>query len=249
MSYIIVSILALGFIALVASSVLYVCSRKFAVKTDSRVGLVNELLPKANCGGCGFAGCQALAEAMVRAVDKGEKDIPQCPVGGAEVMKQCAAVLGIDGAEQKPRVAVVRCQGCNLLSTVCYDGLRTCAVMNTCGTSESVCGYGCLGCGDCVSVCSFNGITIGDKGLPVIDSTLCVACGSCVKACPRNLIELRYKGVKDRRVYVASSPSIRPPRRQTRWHGATRCPHPKVLPTSRSSICTTCCLPPATMPI
>ena len=88
MSYIIVSVLALGIIALIASSVLYVCSRKFAVEVDPRVGQINELLPKANCGGCGFAGCQALAEAMVKAIDNGEKDIPQCPVGGAEVMKQ-----------------------------------------------------------------------------------------------------------------------------------------------------------------
>ncbi len=200
MSYIIVSVLALGIIALIASSVLYVCSRKFAVKVDPRVGQINELLPKANCGGCGFAGCQALAEAMVKAIDNGEKDIPQCPVGGAEVMKQCSALLGVDGAEQKPRVAVVRCQGCNLSSAVSYDGLRTCAVMNTCGTSEGACGYGCLGCGDCVSACSFNGIKIGENGIPAIDSSVCVGCGSCVKACPRHLIELRYKGVRDRRV-------------------------------------------------
>lgn len=77
--------------------------------------------------------------------------------------------------------------------------------MNTCGTSEGACGYGCLGCGDCVSACSFNGIKIGENGIPAIDGSVCVGCGSCVKACPRHLIELRYKGVRDRRVYVACS--------------------------------------------
>lgn len=204
MNYIIVSVLMLGCIAFIASVVLFVCSRKFAVKTDPRVGQIHDLLPKANCGGCGLAGCQAMAEAMVKKADNGESDFPICPVGGDEVMKKVAAVLGVEGAQQKPRVAAVRCQGCQLPRLVRYDGLRTCAAINACGAGETGCGYGCLGCGDCTRVCSFGGIRINpETSVAEVDSSLCTACGACVEACPRNVIELCDKGVKGRHVFVA----------------------------------------------
>lgn len=206
MSYILVSVLALGAMALIASVVLYVCSRKFAVKADPRVAQILDLLPKANCGGCGMAGCQAMAEAMVKKADSGDGNFPYCPVGGDAVMKQAAAVLGVESVEQKPRVAVVRCAGCRLPKAVSYDGLRTCATMNACGAGETGCGYGCLGCGDCVAACSFGGIKINPStGIPAVDDSMCTACGACAKACPRHLIELHNKGVKGRRVYVACS--------------------------------------------
>lgn len=206
MSYILVSVLALGTMALVASAVLYVCSRKFAVKTDPRVAQILDLLPKANCGGCGMAGCQAMAETMVKKADSGDNNFPYCPVGGDAVMKQAAAVLGVESVEQKPRVAVVRCAGCRLPKVASYDGLRTCAAMNACGAGETGCGYGCLGCGDCVAACSFGGIKINlSTGIPEVDDSMCTACGACAKACPRHIIELHNKGVKGRRVYVACS--------------------------------------------
>ena len=204
MNYIFVSVLMLGCTAFIASVVLFVCSRKFAVKTDPRVGQIHDLLPKANCGGCGLAGCQAMAETMVKMADRGETGFPVCPVGGDEVMKKVAAVLGVEGMEQQPRVAVVRCQGCGLPKIVRYDGLRTCSAMNSCGAGETGCGYGCLGCGDCTRACSFGGIKINPStGVPEVDCSLCTACGACVKACPRHVIELGIKGAKGRHVYVA----------------------------------------------
>ena len=206
MNYMLTALLVLGAIALVAAVVLFVCSKKFAVKEDARVGKVSALLPQANCGGCGFPGCSGMAEALVKAADKGSIDGLACPVGGNEVMAKVADVLGLSVSGGEPKIAVVRCAGdCSARKAIAvYDGLRTCAAMNSCGMGETACGYGCLGCGDCAAACSFGGIRMNEQtGLPEVDESVCVACGSCVKACPRHLIELRNKGLRQRRVYVA----------------------------------------------
>lgn len=206
MNYILTALLVLGVIALVAAVVLYVCSRRFAVSEDPRIGQVSSLLPQANCGGCGFAGCSGMAAALVKAADNGSLDNLSCPVGGAEVMEKIAAVLGMKVEAGQKRVAVPRCQGDCLhrKNLVQYDGLATCKAMSICGMGETACGYGCLGCGDCAAACSFGGIRINEETrLPEVDTNLCTACGSCVKACPRNVIELRPCGPKDRKVYVA----------------------------------------------
>ena len=143
MTNITIAVLVLGMIALIAAVVLFVCSKKFAVKTDPRIAEVLDLLPKANCGGCGFAGCQAMAEALVKKAD-GENNAPlSCPVGGDTVMQQVAQLLGVDAEQTTPMVAVVRCAGCQKEKVTTYDGLHTCAAMNACGVGEHACGYGC----------------------------------------------------------------------------------------------------------
>ena len=195
----------LGCVALVAAVVLYTVSRKFSVKEDERIGKVLSCLPGANCGGCGYAGCQALAEAFVKGADKGSIAGLSCPVGGAEVMAKIAEVLGIQAETGEPRVAVVRCNGsCEHRPQVAvYDALATCASMHATCAGESACGYGCLGCGDCVRACQFGALYINAlTGLPEVDETRCTACGSCVKACPRHIITLRKQGPKNRKVYV-----------------------------------------------
>ena len=205
MNLIIVAVIALGAIGLVAAGVLYVCSRKFAVKEDPRLGQVAALLPQANCGGCGFPGCAGLADALVKGADKGSIDGLSCPVGGSAVMGQVADLLGRAMANSEPKVAVVRCNGtcANRPKTVIYSGLRTCAAMNATGTGETACGFGCLGCGDCVAACSFGAVSINpETGIAEVNEELCTSCGACVKACPRHIIELRKKGPKSRRVYV-----------------------------------------------
>lgn len=205
MNYILTALLVLGIIALVAAVVLYVCSRRFAVVEDSRISEVSALLPQANCGGCGFAGCSGMAAALVAAADKGSLDGLSCPVGGAQVMQAIASTLGMSVGDCEKRVAVVRCQGdCQHRQRVVeYDGLNSCRALAACGMGDSACGYGCLGCGDCVEACSFGGIKINpDTHLPEVDATLCTACGACAKACPRNIIELRPCGPKNRRLYV-----------------------------------------------
>ncbi|MBR2018582.1 MAG: Fe-S cluster domain-containing protein [Prevotella sp.] len=205
MNFILIAVAVLGAIGLIAALVLYVCSKKFAVKEDPRIGQVAELLPGANCGGCGYPGCGGFADALVKAADGGSLDGMLCPVGGADVMGKVADLLGMAVANSEPKVAVVRCNGsCEHRPKIAeYSGLRTCTAMHACGTGETACGYGCLGCGDCVEACSFGGITINpETGLPEVNEDLCTSCGACVKACPRNIIELRKKGPKNRRVYV-----------------------------------------------
>ncbi len=206
MNYMLTALLVLGTIALASAFVLYYCSKHFAVKEDERIGKVASLLPQANCGGCGFAGCSGMAAAIVKAADGGSIEGFNCPVGGGEVMGKIAEVLGVTVADAEPRVAVLRCGGsCTARQRVVeYDGLRTCAAMNVSGMGETACAYGCLGCGDCVSACSFGGIKLNETtGLPEIDETVCTGCGSCAKTCPRGIIELRPRGLRGRRVFVA----------------------------------------------
>lgn len=206
MSFIIQAVIVLGVIAILAAAVLYVCSKKFAVYEDPRIGQVAEILPGANCGGCGFPGCSGMADALVKGCDAGSIDGLNCPVGGAEVMSKVADLLGMAIANSEPQVAVVRCNGtcANRPKIAEYKGLRTCAAMHSCGAGETACGYGCLGCGDCVAACQFGAISINpETGIAEVDEEKCTACGACVKACPRNIIELRKKGPKGRRVYVS----------------------------------------------
>lgn len=206
MSFILTAVLVLGLIALVSAVVLYVCSKKFAVKEDPRKGEVAAMLPQANCGGCGFAGCSGLADALVKGADAGSVDGLFCPVGGKEVMDKVADLLGMAVANTDPMVAVVRCNGtcANRPRTAEYSGLRTCKAMSVCGMGETACGFGCLGCGDCEKACLFGAIKINlETLLPEVNDDLCTSCGACVQACPRHIIEIRKKGVKNRRVYVS----------------------------------------------
>ena len=206
MNPILIAVIVLGGIALIAAIVLFVASKKFAVFEDPRIAQVNALLPGANCGGCGFAGCGGMADALVKGADKGSIDGLNCPVGGADVMGQVADLLSMAIANGEPKVAVVKCNGsCEYRAKVNeYAGLRTCAAMHACGAGETLCGFGCLGCGDCVKACQFGAIRINDEtGLPEVDEEKCTACGACGKACPRGIIELRKKGLKGRRVFVS----------------------------------------------
>ncbi len=205
MNFILIALIVLGSIALVSAVILYICSKKFAVHEDPRIGQVASILPGANCGGCGFAGCSGMADALVKGADKGTLEGLFCPVGGSVVMGQVADLLGMAIANSEAKVAVVRCNGtCELRQRIAvYDGLKTCTAVNACGAGETGCGYGCLGCGDCVSACQFGAIAINEEtGLPEVDEEKCIGCGACSKACPRHIIELRKKGPKGRRVYV-----------------------------------------------
>ncbi|MBP5259499.1 MAG: RnfABCDGE type electron transport complex subunit B [Paludibacteraceae bacterium] len=178
-------------------------AKKFRVEEDPRIDEVESLLPGANCGGCGQAGCRQFAAACCSA---GSLEGMQCPTGGADVMKRIGAVLGMEAADVQPKIAVVRCAGtCSARpKNNQFDGLRNCAVASSLYAGETGCAFGCLGFGDCAAACSFGGITINPHtGLPEVNPDLCTACGSCAKACPKHLIELRPRGPKDHRLYVA----------------------------------------------
>ncbi len=206
MNVILIAVIVLGSIGLIAALVLYFTSKKFAVKEDPRIGQVNEVLPGANCGGCGFPGCGGMASACVKAADAGSLEGLNCPVGGQPVMEKVAAILGMKVEASAPKLAVVRCNGTceNRPRTVIYDGVKSCRIANTTCMGETACAYGCLGCGDCVNACQFDAIKMNEEtGLPEVDSTKCTACGACAKACPRNIIEIRVvKGAKKMGVVV-----------------------------------------------
>ena len=206
MNFILIAVIVLGGIALIAALVLFVCSKRFAVYEDPRIGQVNGLLPGANCGGCGFPGCSGMAEALVKGADAGSLEGLKCPVGGADTMGRVADLLEMTIADTESMVAVVRCNGSceHRAKIVEYAGLRTCAAMHACGAGETACGFGCLGCGDCVEACQFGAISVNpETSIPEVDDEKCTSCGACVKACPRGIIELRKKGPKSRRVYVS----------------------------------------------
>jgi Na+-translocating ferredoxin:NAD+ oxidoreductase RNF subunit RnfB len=205
MNLILIAVIVLGVIGLVSALVLYIISNKFAVNEDSRIAQVSEVLPQANCGGCGYPGCSGFAAACVKAADAGSLEGKLCPVGGQPVMEQVAGILGLAAVASAPKVAVVRCNGTceNRPRNAEFDGAVSCRVKNMTGMGDTGCGYGCLGCGDCVSKCLFDAISMdSETGLPIVDEEKCTACGACAKACPRSIIEIRLKGPKGRRVVV-----------------------------------------------
>lgn len=204
-STIIITVVCLSLLALLAAIILYFIAEKFKVYEDPRIDEVQAVLPAANCGGCGFAGCRNFAEALVKAETF---EGLNCPVGGAEVMEQAAKILGREAPAVEPLVAVLLCNGTPEFRphTSVYDGVSDCRIANSLYMGETDCSYGCLGYGDCVRACTFDAIHMNPvTGLPEIADDKCTSCGACVKACPRNLIELRKKAKKDRKIYVACS--------------------------------------------
>ena len=202
MDLILVAVISLGAIGLISAVILYAASKKFAVYEDPRIGQVAEVLPQANCGGCGYPGCSGFAAACVKA---GSLEGKLCPVGGQPTMEKVAAILGLEATASEPKVAVVRCNGtcANRPRITTYNGVRSCAIAHATYGGETGCSFGCLGCGDCVSACQFDAIHINpETGLPEVDENKCTACGACSKACPRNIIEIRPKGKNNRRVVV-----------------------------------------------
>ena len=197
------TVLILCVLGVLAALLLFVVAQKFKVVEDPRIDIIEKMLPGANCGGCGQAGCRALAEAFIK-----NDDISKlfCPVAGSAVMKQAAELVGKSAPEREPQVAVVRCSGSceHRPRTNEFNGAPSCAVAAALYAGETGCAYGCLGFGDCEVVCDFDAIKINPTtGLPEVDEEKCTACGACAKACPRMLIELRRKGIKGRRVYVS----------------------------------------------
>jgi Na+-translocating ferredoxin:NAD+ oxidoreductase RNF subunit RnfB len=203
MNIALISVLALGCTGAVSAAILYFTAKKFQVFEDPRIDEVEALLPSANCGGCGFAGCRGFAAACVGA---DSLDGLLCPVGGAETMKNVSAVLGKTASIAEPTIAVVRCSGscATRVRTNHYDGAKSCAIAAQLYGGETGCAYGCLGYGDCVGVCAFDAIRINPETLlPEIDEQKCTSCGKCAKSCPKMLIELRKKGVDSHRIFVS----------------------------------------------
>lgn len=177
-----------GVLGLLLSSLLIFASKVFHVHIDERIEKITDMLPGANCGACGYAGCGQMAEAMV----KGEIAVDGCPVAGPDAAEEIANVLGQEAPAEKEKTrAYVFCQGSMDVAKedARYVGAQTCATAHLTGGSKN-CAYGCLGFGDCVSVCTFSAIIMGEDGLPKVIENKCTSCGKCVSACPRGIIEI-----------------------------------------------------------
>jgi len=181
-------LVSLGGMGLVFGAGLAFASKKFAIETDPKVEEIREVLPGANCGGCGYPGCDGFAAAAAA----GEAPVSGCPVGGAAVAEKIAAILGVSSPTVEPKVARVRCQGdCNnAVNKYEYDGIQDCVAAAMLADGPKGCKYGCLGLGTCVRACPFDAIHINENGIAVVDRDKCTACGKCVVACPKKLIEL-----------------------------------------------------------
>ena len=167
--------------------VLAIASRVFAVKIDERVPQIIENLPGANCGGCGFSGCAALAEAVV----KGEASPNACNACSLEGMRQIGEIMGIKFADPVPQRAHVMCSGtCHTArSQYHYEGAADCIAAERMGGGDKVCPNGCIGLGTCVAACKYDAIHVVD-GLAVVDAHKCIGCGACATLCPKRLIKV-----------------------------------------------------------
>lgn len=185
---IITAIVVLCIIALIIGIILSIAEKVFKVDVNEKEVAVREALPGNNCGGCGYAGCDALAAAIA----KGEAPVSACPVGGKPVAEKIAEIMGETLGDMQRMVAYVKCDGtCDKRKTdYNYFGIDSCVYASKMpGSSPYACDYGCIGYGSCVKVCDHDAIRIINKKA-VVDEDLCVACGKCVRICPHNLIEL-----------------------------------------------------------
>jgi electron transport complex protein RnfB len=182
--------LILGGFALISSTGLFIASRKFYVYEDPRIAEVTEMLPGANCGGCGFAGCSAYAEF---AVINNSLDKP-CPVADDETMSQIGALLGLAADTGEKKVASLKCKGtsdnCKLVMD--YRGIEDCWAAMLVGDSTKACSFSCLGLGSCVRACAFDAMRI-ENGIVVIDDEKCTGCGMCISSCPKGILHMRPK--------------------------------------------------------
>ncbi len=182
-----ISVIFLSLLGLFAGAILAFASIVFAVKTDPKLEEVEKALPGANCGACGYAGCKVYAEALLAGVSP-----TLCKLGGEEITKKIAEILGVKEYEVTKEKAVILCGAgrelCEERSD--YKGEPTCRANTYIGGGSSSCEYGCLAYGDCALVCPVDAITINRKMPPVIDRAKCIGCGKCVTACPRKIIIL-----------------------------------------------------------
>lgn len=195
---IIIAIATMGGLGFIFASGLAFADKKLRVEENPLIGKVSELLPNANCGGCGSAGCFDFAVKVV-----GGNALPtDCPVGGEETAKSIAKIIGVETGTAVKMIPRILCTGGKNKAAqkiAVYYGPLNCKAMIIVSGGDKLCFYGCLGGGDCVNACPFGAMIMNENGLPVVIEELCTGCGICLKACPRNIIEMHPI---DRNVFI-----------------------------------------------
>jgi formate dehydrogenase beta subunit len=193
------SIIMMGGLGLIIGGALAFASKIFYVYVDPLVAAIDDVLPGANCGGCGYAGCTPNAEAIA----KGKSSPDSCVAAGPDTAAAIAALMGVSLGDKEPVIAKPGCYyGTNDADVkYLYDGIQDCraAAMVYGGMKE--CNIGCLGLGTCVAACPFDALTMGEHGLPVVDVEKCTACGTCEAVCPKNIIRLTSVSMRIMREY------------------------------------------------
>lgn len=174
-------------LGLLMGALLALASKLFAVKKDEKAEAIKECLPGANCGGCGYSGCDAYASA----VSAGDAPVNKCSVGGAEAASKIAQIMGVDAGEQVRMRAQVMCSGTGEYAKkkYIYEGIDDCVAASKIGGGDKMCKNGCIGLGTCVRACPFDAIVVED-GVAAVDYSKCKGCGICVSACPKGIIKL-----------------------------------------------------------
>lgn len=179
----------MGVIGLLFGFILAFANKKLAVTLNPMIHLVEDVLPKGQCGACGFAGCQTYAEAVVMI-----PSVPPnlCVPGKAMVAKRVSELTGKKAREIEPRVAHVRCALPISIAKrkYVYSGISDCVAASLLHLGPRDCQYGCIGFGTCAKACPFKAITLREDGQPVIDLKLCTGCARCEFVCPKKIIEM-----------------------------------------------------------
>lgn len=179
--------LLLGILGLIFGGVLTFAAKKFHVEVDERVEQIKECLGGANCGACGYAGCDAFAQAVV----DGKAPVNGCAPAGTKGIEKISQIMGVEAPQGERLVARVLCQGESgiAMDRYSYDGYKSCAVAAGLAGGPKACRFACIGLGDCQDKCKFDAIRM-ENGIAHIDTDKCTACGACVNACPRSVIRL-----------------------------------------------------------
>ena len=187
-----IPVIIVGVIGLIAGIGLSLASKFMAVPVDEKQEKIREALPGANCGACGFSGCDGYAAAVAA----GEAEPNLCAPGGATAASALADILGVE-VSTEPKIAYIACAGNGEVTKTKYgySGMQSCTAANLMHAGPLVCTFGCIGFGDCAKVCPFGAITL-ENGRPVVDKETCVGCGKCVATCPKALISLIPKDAK-----------------------------------------------------
>jgi Na+-translocating ferredoxin:NAD+ oxidoreductase RNF subunit RnfB len=195
---IILAVATMGGLGFIFAGALAVADKKLRVEENPLIAQVNEVLPGANCGGCGYAGCYDFAVNVV----EGKAPVTGCPVGGQDTAIDVATLMGIDASTSVRMLPRILCCGDNeeaVKKMASYYGPLSCSAMAQISGGDKLCLYGCLGGADCVVACPFDAMVMNEHRLPEVIDELCTGCGMCVKACPRNIIEMHPE---DREVFV-----------------------------------------------